>query len=408
MKVEERLLKYVGYHTTSDEASDKIPSSDREFALARELESELKELGLSKVVLTDHCYVYGLLPATAGMEHKKAVGFIAHMDTAPDFSGENVKPQLLRHYDGSDVLLRGSGEYLRVSDFPELKALTGRTLITTDGTTLLGADDKAGVAEILTAAEILLAEGRPHGKLCIAFTPDEEIGEGASLFDIPGFGADFAYTVDGGDVGGIEYENFNAASAKIHIKGISVHPGYAKDKMVNAGRLAAEFAMMLPEDETPETTEGYEGFYHLLGVQGNIENATLHYIIRDHDRERFEDRKDFIEECVKRMNEKYGEGTVTADLKDQYYNMKEKIDPNMHVIDIVLKAMQDCGVPPKVEPIRGGTDGAQLSFKGLPCPNIFAGGVNFHGPYEFVSIQVMEKAMQVIVRICELTAHFND
>ena len=408
MRAYERLLNYVRVYTTSDPESGTHPSAEREFDLARQLVEEMKALGIEDARVDEHCYVYGSIPATPGCEDKPALGLIAHMDTAPDASGEGVSPILHENYDGRDVTLPATGMVMKVSTFPFLADLKGETLITTDGTTLLGADDKAGVAEILTAAEILLAEGRPHGKLCIAFTPDEEIGEGASLFDIPGFGADFAYTVDGGDVGGIEYENFNAASAKIHIKGISVHPGYAKDKMVNANRLAAEFATMLPEDETPETTEAYEGFYHLLGIQANIENATLHYIIRDHDRERFEDRKDFIEDCVRRMNDKYGNGTVTAELKDQYYNMKEKIDPNMHVIDIVLKAMQDCGVPPKVEPIRGGTDGAQLSFKGLPCPNIFAGGVNFHGPYEFVSIQVMEKAMQVIVRICELTAQYND
>ena len=408
MRAYERLLDYVKVYTTSDPESGTHPSAAREFDLAHKLVEELKALGVEDARVDEHCYVYGSLPATPGCEEKPALGLIAHMDTAPDASGENVNPILHENYDGGDVVLPATGKVMKVSAFPFLASMKGETLITTDGTTLLGADDKAGVAEIMTAVETVIREGRPHGKLCIGFTPDEEIGEGADLFDIPGFGADFAYTVDGGDAGDIEYENFNAASAKIHIKGISVHPGYAKDKMVNANKLAAEFATMLPEDETPETTEAYEGFYHLLGIQANIENATLHYIIRDHDRERFEDRKDFIEDCVRRMNDKYGNGTVTAELKDQYYNMKEKIDPNMHVIDIVLKAMQDCGVPPKVEPIRGGTDGAQLSFKGLPCPNIFAGGVNFHGPYEFVSIQVMEKAMQVIVRICELTAQYND
>lgn len=295
------------------------------------------------------------------------------------------------------------------SKFPELKAHVGEDLIVTDGHTLLGADDKAGIAEIVQAMCWLRDHDEvKHGDIRVGFNPDEEIGMGAHHFDVKKFGCDWAYTMDGGDLGDLEYENFNAASAKIHIKGVSVHPGYAKGKMINANRLAAEFTAMLPASETPEETEGYEGFYHLLGIQSNIENATLSYIIRDHDRNRFEDRKDFIEECVAKMNGKYGEGTVTADVKDQYYNMKEKIDPNMHVIDIVVKAMQECGVPPKVEPIRGGTDGAQLSFKGLPCPNIFAGGVNFHGPYEFVSIQVMEKAMQVVTKICEITAQFND
>ena len=292
--------------------------------------------------------------------------------------------------------------------FPELLKHVGEDLIVTDGTTLLGADDKAGIAEIVEAMCYLRDHKEiRHGDIRIAFNPDEEIGMGAHHFDVERFGCEWAYTMDGGDVGELEFENFNAASAKIQIKGISVHPGYAKDKMVNANLLAMELAQMLPADETPETTEGYQGFYHLLGVQGSVEKAQMHYIIRDHDRERFEDRKRMITNCVARMNEKYGEGTVTAEVKDQYYNMKEKIDPQMHVIDLVLHAMQDCGVAPKVKPIRGGTDGAQLSFKGLPCPNIFAGGVNFHGPYEFVPIQSMEKAMQVIVKICELVADFN-
>jgi tripeptide aminopeptidase len=294
------------------------------------------------------------------------------------------------------------------SKFPELLQHTGEDLIVTDGTTLLGADDKAGIAEIVEAMCYLRDHKEiKHGDIRVAFNPDEEIGMGAHHFDVEKFGCEWAYTMDGGDVGELEFENFNAASAKIHIKGVSVHPGYAKGKMVNANVLAMELAAMLPEDERPETTEGYQGFYHLLSVQGNVERAQMHYIIRDHDRERFEDRKRTIASVVAAMNEKYGEGTVTLETKDQYYNMKEKIDPQMHVIDLVLHAMQDCGVAPKVKPIRGGTDGAQLSFKGLPCPNIFAGGVNFHGPYEFVSIQSMEKAKEVIVKICELTADFN-
>ena len=293
--------------------------------------------------------------------------------------------------------------------FPELLAHIGEDLIVTDGHTLLGADDKAGIAEIVQAMCYLRDHKEiPHGDIRIAFNPDEEIGMGAHHFDVEKFGCEWAYTMDGGDVGELEFENFNAASAKIHIKGVSVHPGYAKGKMVNANRLAVEFASMLPADETPETTEGYEGFYHLIGVNACTENARLSYIIRDHDRDRFEDRKDFILRCVSEMNSKYGEGTVMAEVSDQYYNMKEKIDPQMHVIDLVLKAMQECGVTPRVKPIRGGTDGAQLSFKGLPCPNIFAGGVNFHGPYEFVSVQSMQKAMEVVVKICELTASYND
>ncbi len=407
MDITERFLNYTKFDTQSSEESESVPSTSKQLVFAEYLKKELEDEGFSDVEMDDKGYIYATLKSNS-KKNIPTIGFISHYDTSPDCSGANVNPRIIRNYDGGDIVL-SEGIISSPEKFPELKLHKGEDIIVTDGHTLLGADDKAGIAEIVQAMCWLRDHDEiEHGDIRVGFNPDEEIGMGAHHFDVEKFGCEWAYTMDGGDLGNLEYENFNAASAKIHIKGISVHPGYAKDKMVNAGRLAAEFAMMLPEDETPETTEGYEGFYHLLGVQGNIENATLHYIIRDHDRERFEDRKDFIEECVKRMNEKYGEGTVTADLKDQYYNMKEKIDPNMHVIDIVLKAMQDCGVPPKVEPIRGGTDGAQLSFKGLPCPNIFAGGVNFHGPYEFVSIQVMEKAMQVIVRICELTAHFND
>ena len=407
MDITERFLNYTKFDTQSSEESDSVPSTSKQLVFAEYLKKELEDEGFSDVEMDDKGYIYATLKSNS-KKNIPTIGFISHYDTSPDCSGANVNPRIIRNYDGGDIVL-SEGIISSPEKFPELKFHKGEDIIVTDGHTLLGADDKAGIAEIVQAMCWLRDHDEiEHGDIRVGFNPDEEIGMGAHHFDVEKFGCEWAYTMDGGDLGNLEYENFNAASAKIHIKGISVHPGYAKDKMVNAGRLAAEFAMMLPEDETPETTEGYEGFYHLLGVQGNIENATLHYIIRDHDRERFEDRKDFIEECVKRMNEKYGERTVTADLKDQYYNMKEKIDPNMHVIDIVLKAMQDCGVPPKVEPIRGGTDGAQLSFKGLPCPNIFAGGVNFHGPYEFVSIQVMEKAMQVIVRICELTAHFND
>ena len=407
MDITERFLNYTKFDTQSSEESESVPSTSKQLVFAEYLKKELEDEGFSDVEMDDKGYIYATLKSNS-KKNIPTIGFISHYDTSPDCSGANVNPRIIRNYDGGDIVL-SEGIVSSPEKFPELKLHKGEDIIVTDGHTLLGADDKAGIAEIVQAMCWLRDHDEiEHGDIRVGFNPDEEIGMGAHHFDVEKFGCEWAYTMDGGDLGNLEYENFNAASAKIRIKGISVHPGYAKDKMVNAGRLAAEFAMMLPEDETPETTEGYEGFYHLLGVQGNIENATLHYIIRDHDRERFEDRKDFIEECVKRMNEKYGEGTVTADLKDQYYNMKEKIDPNMHVIDIVLKAMQDCGVPPKVEPIRGGTDGAQLSFKGLPCPNIFAGGVNFHGPYEFVSIQVMEKAMQVIVRICELTAHFND
>lgn len=407
MDIIERFLKYVSFDTQSAEDSDTVPSTSKQLIFAKYLRDELKEEGFDDVEMDDNGYVYATLKSNMKKD-VPTIGFISHYDTSPDCSGKDVKPRLIRNYDGNDIEL-SPGIISSTKKFPELLAHTGEDIIVTDGHTLLGADDKAGIAEIVQAMCWLRDHDEvKHGDIRMGFNPDEEIGMGAHHFDVEKFGCEWAYTMDGGDLGDLEFENFNAASAKVTIKGVSVHPGYAKGKMVNANRLAAEFAMMLPADETPETTEGYEGFYHLLGVESNIENAKLSYIIRDHDRERFESRKDFIVECVKKMNEKYGEGTVEADVKDQYYNMKEKIDPNMHVIDIVLKAMQDCGVPPKVEPIRGGTDGAQLSFKGLPCPNIFAGGVNFHGPYEFVSVQVMEKAVQVIINICKITAGYND
>ena len=407
MDIIERFLKYVSFDTQSAEDSDTVPSTSKQLIFAKYLRDELKEEGFDDVEMDDNGYVYATLKSNMKKD-VPTIGFISHYDTSPDCSGKDVKPRLIRNYDGNDIEL-SPGIISSTKKFPELLAHKGEDIIVTDGHTLLGADDKAGIAEIVQAMCWLRDHDEvKHGDIRMGFNPDEEIGMGAHHFDVEKFGCEWAYTMDGGDLGDLEFENFNAASAKVTIKGVSVHPGYAKGKMVNANRLAAEFAMMLPADETPETTEGYEGFYHLLGVESNIENAKLSYIIRDHDRERFESRKDFIVACVKKMNEKYGEGTVEADVKDQYYNMKEKIDPNMHVIDIVLKAMQDCGVPPKVEPIRGGTDGAQLSFKGLPCPNIFAGGVNFHGPYEFVSVQVMEKAVQVIINICKITAGYND
>lgn len=407
MDIIERFLKYVSFDTQSAEDSDTVPSTSKQLVFAKYLRDEMKEEGFDDVEMDDNGYVYATLKSNMKKD-VPTIGFISHYDTSPDCSGKDVKPRLIRNYDGNDIEL-SPGIISSTKKFPELLAHKGEDIIVTDGHTLLGADDKAGIAEIVQAMCWLRDHDEvKHGDIRMGFNPDEEIGMGAHHFDVEKFGCEWAYTMDGGDLGDLEFENFNAASAKVTIKGVSVHPGYAKGKMVNANRLAAEFAMMLPADETPETTEGYEGFYHLLGVESNIENAKLSYIIRDHDRERFESRKDFIVECVKKMNEKYGEGTVEADVKDQYYNMKEKIDPNMHVIDIVLKAMQDCGVPPKVEPIRGGTDGAQLSFKGLPCPNIFAGGVNFHGPYEFVSVQVMEKAVQVIINICKITAGYND
>ena len=407
MDIIERFLKYVSFDTQSAEDSESVPSTAKQLVFAKYLRDELKDEGFDDVEMDDNGYVYATLKSNMKKD-VPTIGFISHYDTSPDCSGANVKPRLIKNYDGEDIEL-SPGIVSSTKKFPELLAHKGEDIIVTDGHTLLGADDKAGIAEIVQAMCWLRDHDEvKHGDIRMGFNPDEEIGMGAHHFDVEKFGCEWAYTMDGGDLGDLEFENFNAASAKITIKGVSVHPGYAKDKMVNANRLAAEFATMLPANETPETTEGYEGFYHLLGIESNIENAKLSYIIRDHDRDRFEERKDFIEECAKKMNEKYGEGTVTAEVKDQYYNMKEKIDPNMLVIDIVLKAMQDSGVPPKVEPIRGGTDGAQLSFKGLPCPNIFAGGVNFHGPYEFVSVQVMQKAVDVIINICKITAEYND
>ncbi|MBR1389372.1 MAG: peptidase T [Prevotella sp.] len=407
MDITERFLNYTKFDTQSAEDSDSVPSTPKQLVFAEYLKKELENEGLSDVELDDKGYLYATLKANT-KEEVPTIGFISHYDTSPDCSGADIKPQIVRNYDGTDILL-SEGIVSSPSKFPELLQHIGEDLIVTDGHTLLGADDKAGIAEIVQAMVWLQAHKEvKHGEIRIAFNPDEEIGMGAHHFDVEKFGCDWAYTMDGGDVGELEFENFNAAAAKIHIKGVSVHPGYAKGKMVNASALAAEFARMLPADETPETTEGYQGFYHLLGIESNIEKARLSYIIRDHDREKFEDRKHFILKCTEQMNEKYGEGTVTAEVRDQYYNMKEKIDPQMHVIDLVLHAMQDCGVAPKVKPIRGGTDGAQLSYKGLPCPNIFAGGVNFHGPYEFVSIQSMEKAMQVIIKICEMVGEFNN
>lgn len=407
MDITERFLNYTKFDTQSAEDSDCVPSTSKQLVFADYLKKELESEGLSDVEMDDKGYIYATLKANFKGK-TPTIGFISHYDTSPDCSGADIKPQIVSKYDGSDIQL-SEGIVSSPKKFPELLQHIGEDLIVTDGHTLLGADDKAGIAEIVQAMCWLRDHKEvKHGDIRIAFNPDEEIGMGAHYFNVEKFGCDWAYTMDGGDVGELEFENFNAASAKVHIKGVSVHPGYAKGKMVNANALAAKFAEMLPETERPETTEGYQGFYHLLGIESNVEHAKLSYIIRDHDRDRFEDRKRFVLRCAEQMNEAFGEGTVTVELKDQYYNMKEKIDPQMHVIDVVLHAMQDCGVAPKVKPIRGGTDGAQLSFRGLPCPNIFAGGVNFHGPYEFVSIQSMEKAMQVIIRICELTAGFND
>ena len=407
MNLTERFLNYTKFDTQSAEDADCVPSTPKQLLFAEYLRKELESEGLSDVELDEKGYIYATLKSNI-KEKVPTIGFISHYDTSPDCSGADIKAQIVHNYDGGEILL-SEGIVSSPRKFPELLHHVGEDLIVTDGHTLLGADDKAGIAEIVQAMCYLRDhKDIKHGDIRIAFNPDEEIGMGAHHFDVEKFGCEWAYTMDGGDVGELEFENFNAASAKITIKGISVHPGYAKGKMVNANALAAELAMMLPHDETPETTEGYQGFYHLLGIESHVEQAKMSYIIRDHDRDIFEDRKHFMQRCVDQMNEKYGEGTVTCEIRDQYYNMKEKIDPQMHVIDLVLHAMQDCGVAPKVKPIRGGTDGAQLSFKGLPCPNIFAGGVNFHGPYEFVSIQSMEKAQKVIVRICELTADYNE
>ena len=407
MNLTERLLNYTKFDTQSAEDADCVPSTPKQLLFAEYLKKELENEGLSDVELDEKGYLYATLKSNI-KEKVPTIGFISHYDTSPDCSGADIKAQIVHNYNGGEILL-SEGIISSPKKFPELLHHIGEDLIVTDGHTLLGADDKAGIAEIVQAMCYLRDHKEiKHGDIRIAFNPDEEIGMGAHHFDVEKFNCEWAYTMDGGDVGELEFENFNAASAKITIKGISVHPGYAKGKMVNASALAAELAMMLPQDETPETTEGYQGFYHLLGIESHCEQAKMSYIIRDHDREIFEDRKHFMQHCVDQMNEKYGEGTVTCEIRDQYYNMKEKIDPQMHVIDLVLHAMQDCGVAPKVKPIRGGTDGAQLSFKGLPCPNIFAGGVNFHGPYEFVSIQSMEKALEVIVRICELTADYNE
>ena len=409
MDLIERFLNYVSFDTQSSETGTTTPSTQKQLVFAEYLKKELNSLDFDDVYLDNNGYLYATLPANTDKK-PPTVGFISHYDTSPDCSGANIKPRIVKNYDGNDITLcEQDGIKLSPAVFPELLAHKGEDLIVTDGHTLLGADDKAGIAEIVQAMIYLKEHPEiKHGDIRIAFNPDEEIGLGAHLFDVKRFGCDWAYTMDGGEVGEIEYENFNAASAKLQIKGVSVHPGYAKNKMVNAARIAAELVSQIPADQTPETTQDYEGFYHLTGMEGNVERATVSYIIRDHDRKKFEARKEFISKLAATLNEKYGAGTVTAEINDQYYNMREKIEPVLHIIDIVIKAMEETGVSPKVRAIRGGTDGAQLSFKGLPCPNIFAGGINFHGPYEFVPVQSMEKAMRVIVKICELSAQYHD
>lgn len=399
MNVEDRLLNYVRFLTTSDETNTQIPSSEREFELGHALMLELKQMGLSNVTLTDHCYVYALLPATPGMESKKAIGFIAHMDTAPDFSGKDVKPQIIPDYDGNDVLLKGNNTWLRVSDFPHLSNLKGRTLITTDGTTLLGADDKAGIAEILTAVEELISDGTPHGDIWIGITPDEEVGAGADLFDLNLFGADYAYTVDGDYEGEVAYENFNAASAIFHIRGVNVHPGEAKNIMVNASLIGCEIVSRLPETEIPALTEGREGFYHLTDMSGNVAHAQLSLIVRDHDKDIFESRLNLLRTLEVEMNQKYGAGTVELEIIHSYENMISVIEQQMYIVDLARNAISSAGLIPISRPVRGGTDGARLSFMGLPCPNLGTGGYGFHGPYEHISVEGMQNAVKIIKTI---------
>jgi len=402
MKAYERLLKYVKVYTTSSEDSGKTPSADREFELAKILVDELKALGVKDAEVDDKCYVYGHIPATPGYEDKAKLGFIAHLDTAPDFCGENVKPQVIDNYNGEEIVLGNSGRSINSDMCPELRKFVGRTVITTDGTTLLGADDKAGIAEIMTAVEEIISEGSPHGMICIAFTPDEEIGCGADYFDIKKFGADFGYTIDGGAENEVEYENFNAASAEIHIKGVNVHPGSSKDKMVNAGLVAMEYNALLPAGEIPRETEGYEGFFHLTDMKGNVESACIKYIVRDHDADRFDERKLKLIEAGIVLNDKYGEGTVEIEIKDQYRNMSEKIKPHMHLIDNAFKAIEMAGEVPVTVPIRGGTDGARLSYMGLPCPNLGTGGYDFHGPLEHISAEGMDTVVNVIKNLVML------
>lgn len=404
MRAYERLLNYVAVDTPSDPKSQTNPSSECQFALAERLVQELKELGVDNARVDEKCYVYASIPATEGYESSKRLGFISHMDTAPDFNGRGVKPQIIENYDGRDVELGTSGKVLKVGDFPELEKMKGRTLITTDGTSLLGADDKAGIAEIMTMTERILSENLPHGKICIGFTPDEEIGAGADHFDVEGFGAEIAYTMDGSKEGEIEYENFNAAGAVVTFHGNNVHPGSAKDIMVNAQLVAMEFQGKLPQEEIPSKTEGYEGFFHLTDMSGSVEEAKLQYIIRDHDRKKFEERKERMQMIVREINETYGEGTAELLVEDQYYNMKEKIEPHQYLIEYAEEAAKEAGIEPKVVAIRGGTDGARLSFMGLPCPNLGTGSFGFHGPYEHVTAEGMDFCVEMMLKIVEKCA----
>ena len=401
MNITERFLKYVSFCTTSDEETNMTPSTPGQMEFAKYLAAELQEIGMQEVTLDENGYIMATLPANT--EGKPTIGFIAHMDTAPDASGKHVKARIVTNYDGQDIVLNAEKNIIfEVAKYPEILDYKGQDIIVTDGTTLLGADDKAGLAEIVTACEYLIQHPEiPHGKIRVGFTPDEEIGQGADHFDVEKFGCDFAYTMDGGAVGELEYENFNAAGCKVKVHGVNVHPGYGYHKMINSMRIANHFASMLPRWETPEHTQGYEGFYHLIAMNGTVEETTLQYIIRDHDRARFESRKREIEHLARKINQEYGEGTIEVELRDQYYNMREKVEPVMHIVTLVEEAMKEVGVTPKVQPIRGGTDGARLSFEGLPCPNIFAGGVNFHSRFEYLPIPSMEKAMQVILQIVQ-------
>lgn len=396
MKAYERFLEYVAVWTTSDENSDTVPSAARELDLARILVEEMKGLGIEDARVDDKGYVYGSVPATPGCEDKAALGLIAHMDTAMDASGRDIKPQLIKNYDGGDVVLGTSGNVLSAAEFPHLAGLKGRTLITTDGTTLLGADDKAGIAEILTAVDEIMKEGLPHGKICIGFTPDEEIGRGSNYFDVEGFGADFAYTLDGDAEGEIQYENFNASTGIVTCHGVSVHTGSAKDIMVNSQTIATEFHQMLPANERPETTEGYEGFYHLASMSGNVTTTNMKYLIRDFDSENFNKRAELMQKNAEILNEKYGEGSVEVTVTEYYRNMKEQIEPCMELVDMALAAIRNVGIEPIVEPIRGGTDGARLSFKGLPCPNLGTGGHAFHGVFEHITVEGMDLGVKIV------------
>lgn len=404
MTLVDRFLHYVSFDTQSDELTNMTPSTPGQMVFAQALEQELRRIGLTEITLDENGYLMATLPANTD-KAIPTIGFIAHLDTAPDMSGRNVQPRIVKGYDGGDIVLCAEENIvLRPAEFPELLHYVGQDLIVTNGKTLLGADDKAGIAEIVTAMEYLLAHPEiKHGKIRVAFNPDEEIGQGAHKFDVEAFGAEWAYTLDGGEIGELEYENFNAAGARITFKGRNVHPGMAKDKMINSMLIANQYMSMLPANETPEHTEGYEGFFHLISIEGNVEQSTIAYIIRDHDRARFEERKVLLQQIADQLNQTYP-GCVEVDIKDQYYNMREKVEPVIHIIDLVSQAMRNIDIEPKVKPIRGGTDGAQLSFKGLPCPNIFAGGVNFHGRYEYVPVQSMEKASKLVVEIAQLVA----